>query len=313
MDFATIVDHKQSSHMYLEDWDNNKLIGGSEAATTITDRTGVKLHYNMIFSDPKGLENVVSSFAEYQWQYYPEDYTGTNAAKLAGGWHFSYPNFTAERFTEVCNAVYANGGFVSLVHPKSVGYISSDDPADAFFRDGIGIEVFYTYFTTRDGWKTKANHKLWTDMMKAGYKVYATAGNDEHDMPSDKACSVIYAAERGADAWVQQLRKGQFVAGGVGVRSAMGDTMMGGTTSFEGKRFSFSVGDFHQSLYDPTHTYRADVYDQNGVVFSGEVDVNETTYFAFDANNASNYYYIEIVDVTDDSMIAIGNPIWNET
>jgi len=312
MDFATIVDHKQSLHMYLEDWDNNKFIGGSEAATTITDRTGVKLHYNMIFSDPAGLEAVVSQFPEFQWQYYPEDYTGTNAAKLAGGWHFAYPSFTAARFTEVCEAVYANGGFVALVHPKSVGYISSDDPADAYFMDGIGMEVFYTYFCTRDGWKTKANHKLWTDMMKAGYKVYATAGNDEHDMPSDKACSVIYAAERGADAWVQQLRKGQFVAGAVGVRSAMGDTMMGGTTSFEGKRFTFSVGDFHQSLYDPTHTYRADVYDQNGVVFSGEVDVNETTYFAFDADNASNYYYIEIYDVTDDSMIAIGNPIWNE-
>ena len=312
MDFATIVDHRQSSHMYLDEWDNSIFIGGSEAATTITDRTGVKLHYNMIFSDPKGLENVVSSFSEFNWKYYPEDYTGTNAEKLAGGWHFDYPGFTAARFTEVCQAVYENGGFVALVHPKSVGYISSDDPADAYFMEGIGMEVFYTYFSTRDGWKTKANHKLWTDMMKAGYKVYATAGNDEHDMPSDKATSVIYAPERGADAWVQQLRKGTFVAGGVGVRSAMGDTIMGGTTSFEGKRFSFSVGSFHNSLYDPTHTYRADVYDQNGVVFTQELDCTQTHYFAFDADNASNYYYVEIYDVTEDSMIAIGNPIWNE-
>ena len=149
-------------------------------------------------------------------------------------------------------------------------------------------------------------------MLKAGYKVYATAGNDEHNMPSDKAVSVIYSAERSADAWVRQLRKGQFVAGGVGVRSCMGDTMMGGTTSFEGKRFSFSVGDFHVSLLDPSHTYRADVHDQNGVVFSGEVSATETTYFAFDADNASDYYYIEIYDVTDDSLIAIGNPIWNK-
>ena len=310
MDFATIVDHRQSSHMYLEDWDNAIFIGGSEAACTITDRTGVKLHYNMIFSDPKGLEAVVSSFKEFNWREYPADYTAN--PKLAGGWHFDYPAFTAARFTEVCQAVYANGGFVALVHPKSVGYISSDDPADAYFMDGIAMEVFYTYFTSRDGWKTEANHKLWTDMMKAGYKVYATAGNDEHDMPSDKAASVIYAAERGAETWVEQLRKGQFVAGGVGVRSAMGDTMMGGTTSFEGKRFTFSVGDFHESLYDETHEYRADVYNQNGVVFSGPVSCDETTYYAFDADNGSNYYYVEIVDVTDDSMIAIGNPIWNE-
>lgn len=312
MDFATIVDHKQSSHMYLDEWDNSIFIGGSEAATTITDRTGVKLHYNMIFSDPKGLEAVVSSFPEFKWQYYPEDYTGSNAEKLAGGWHFGYPNFTAARFTEVCEAVYANGGFVAIVHPKSSGYISSKNVEDAYFMDGIGMEVFYTIYSTRDGYKTKANHKLWTDMMKAGYKVYATAGNDEHDMPSDKACSVIYAAERSADAWVQQLRKGQFVAGGVGVRSCMGDTMMGGTTSFEGKRFSFSVGAFHNSLYDPTHTYRADVWDQNGIVFTQELDCTKTTYMAFDADTDSNYYYVEIFDVTDNSMIAIGNPIWNE-
>lgn len=312
MDFATIVDHKQSSHMYLDDWTADIFIGGSEAACTITNRTGVKLHYNMIFADPAGLEAVVQEFTEFQWKYYPEDYTGTNAEKLAGGWHFNYPSFTAERFTELCEAIYRNGGFVAIVHPKSVGYISSDDPADAYFMDGVGMEVFYTIYTTRDGWKTKANHKLWTDMLKAGYRVYATAGNDEHDMPSDKACSVIYSAERSAAAWVEQLRKGQFVAGAVGIRSAMGDTVMGGSTSFEGKRFTFSVGDFHTSLFDPTHTYRADVYDQNGVVFSQEIDCTETTYMAFDADNNSNYYYIEIYDVTDNSMIAIGNPIWNE-
>lgn len=311
MDFATIVDHKQSSHMYLEDWDNAIFIGGSEAATTITDRTGVKLHYNMIFSDPEGLEAVVSQFPEFKWQYYPEDYTGTNAEKLAGGWHFSYPNFTAARFTEVCKAIYANGGFVSLVHPKSPDYITSDDPADAYFMDGIAMEVFYTYHTTRDGWKTAENYKLWTNMLKAGYKVYATAGNDEHRMPSDKAVSVIYAAERTADAWVNQQRCGNFVAGGVGIRAAVGDTMMGGTTEFTGKRFAFSVGDFHNSLYNPDHIYRVDVLDQNGVVFSEKITCTEVSYFAFDANTASNYYYIEVYDETTGSRIAIGNPIWN--
>ena len=308
MDFAAIVDHRQSLHMYLEDWDNSIFIGGSEAAGTIRDRTGVFLHYNMIFSDPAGLEAVVAAFPEYNWRVWSEsDREGTG-----GQWHFDYPRFTAERFSEVCEAVYANGGFVALVHPKADGYIDSTDPADAYFYEGTAIEVFYTYHSTRDGYVTKRNYDLWTGMLKAGYKVYATAGNDEHNMPSDKAVSVIYSAERSADAWVQQLRKGQFVAGGVGVRSCMGDTMMGGTTSFEGKRFSFSVGDFHVSLLDPSHTYRADVHDQNGVVFSGEVSATETTYFAFDADNASDYYYIEIYDVTDDSLIAIGNPIWNE-
>ena len=312
MDFATIVDHRQSSHMYLDEWDNSVFIGGSEAACRITTRSGVYLHYNLIFSDPKGLEAVVSSFPEFNWKYYPEDYSGTNAAKLAGGWHFDYPSFTAERFTEVCAAVYANGGFVALVHPKADGYIDSTNPADAYFYEGTGIEVFYTYLSTRDGYLVKRNYQLWTDMLKAGFRVYATAGNDEHAMPSDKACSVIYSGERSADAWVEQMRNGTFIAGGVGIRSAIGDAVMGGSTSFAGKRFTFSVGDFHKSLFNPGHTYRIDVLDQNGVVFTQEIDCTETTYMAFTADNASDYYYIEVYDVTNNSLIAIGNPIWND-
>ena len=307
MDFSTIVDHRQSLHMYLSDWDNSIFIGGSEAACRIKDRTGVFLHYNMIFSDPAGLEAVVSAFPEFNYREWTEE----DRAGTGGQMHFDYPAFTAARFTEVCEAVYANGGFISLVHPKSEGYIESENPADAYFREGTAIEVFYTYNGSRDSWKVKANYELWRSMMEAGYKVYASAGNDEHDMPSDKAVSVIYADERSADAWVRQMRNGTFVPGGVGVRSAVGDTIMGGTTSFAGQRFAFSVGGFHRSIYNPDHTYRVDVLDQNGVVFSQEISCTKVSYFAFDADNASNYYYIEIHDVTTGTLLAIGNPIWN--
>jgi len=311
MDFAAIVDHRQSSHMYLEEWDNTMFIGGSEASTTITDRTGVKLHYNMIFSDPAGLETVVSQFAKFNWKYYPPDYAGENAEKLAGGWHFNYPSFTAAEFTEVCNAVYANGGFVSIVHPKSAGYIESDDPADAYFRDGVAIEVFYTYHSTRNGWKVAANYQLWKSMIEAGYKVYASAGNDEHDMPSDKAVSVIHATERNATAYVESLRAGNFVAGGVDVRTAIGDTAMGGTTSFTGKQMAVSVEGFHKSLYKPGHVYRVDVITDQGVAFTQEISCTENFYHVLDVDAAADYYYVEIHDVTDQSMLAIGNPIWN--
>jgi len=308
MDFAAIVDHRQSLHMYLEDWDNAIFIGGSEAATRIKDRPGVFLHYNMIFADPAGLEAVVSAFPEFNYRQWTEE----DRAGCGGQWHFDYPAFSAERFSEVCEAVYANGGFVSLVHPKADGYIESENPADAYFREGTAIEVFYTYHRSLSSWIIQKNYKLWTDMLKAGYKVYASAGNDEHNMPSDKAVSVIYADERSADAWVEQMRNGTFVPGGVGIRSAVGDTIMGGTTAFAGKRFTFSVGDFHSSLYNLDHTYCVKVLDQNGVVFSEEISCTETSYFAFDANNDSNYYYIEVYDVNTNTLVAIGNPIWNE-
>ena len=311
MDFATIVDHRQSSHMYLDAWDNSIFIGGSEAATTISDRTGVKTDYNMIFADPAGLEAVLAAFPEFKWQYYPEDYTGSNAEKLAGGWHYSYPKFTGERFAELCEAILAEGGFVIIPHPKSDGYITSTDPADAWFVDGIAVEVFYTYRSTRKGWKTLENYKLWKSMIDAGYKVYASAGNDEHDMPSDKAVSVIHATEKDAGAYVESLRNGNFVAGGVDVRTAIGDTTMGGTTSFAGKRMGVSVNGFHTSVYKADHIYRVDVITDKGVAYSQEISCTENFYYAFDVDADAMYYYVEIHDVTDQSMLAIGNPIWN--
>ena len=308
MDFATIVDHRQSLHMYLEDWDNTIFIGGSEAACTVKDRTGVRLHYNMIFADPAGLEAVVSAFSEFNYRQWTEE----DREGCGGQWHFDYPSFTAERFSEVCEAVYANGGFVALVHPKADGYIDSENPADAYFHDGTAIEVFYTYYANRDSSICKKNYKLWTDMLAAGYKVYASAGNDEHNMPSDKAVSVIYSAERSAASWVEQLRNGTFVAGGAGIRMTVGETLMGGTTAFAGQRLRLSVGDLHGSVYDATHTYRVDVITDAGVVYSQEISGSDTHYIALDADETAAFYRVELYDVTADSLVALGNPIWNE-
>jgi hypothetical protein len=44
MDFATIVDHKQVRHMYLDQWDPTMFIGGTEAATWIEDYTHVPVN-----------------------------------------------------------------------------------------------------------------------------------------------------------------------------------------------------------------------------------------------------------------------------
>ena len=316
MDFATIVDHKQSLHMYLEDWDPATFLGGSEASTTITDRTGVTTHYNMIFADPAGLEKVVNSIPEFKAQVYADDYSGTNADKLAGGWHFSYPNFTRERFMEVVKAVRDAGGFVVIAHPKGSSlYITSDDPMDAYYGDFTGIEVMYTYYTNKNGAKTAANYKLWTDMLAAGYKVYATAGNDEHSAPSDKAVSVIYAAEKNAQAYLNQLRNGNFVAGGIGIKMAIGDTMMGGVCDFAGKEVAFSVGDFHSTHLIDGHEYEILLIDDQGTVESWTITSQEaakTQYFTHAAEETAKFYRVEIFDKTTGVRIVIGNPIWNQ-
>ena len=306
IDFAAIVDHRQVLHMQRDDWDNTIFVGGSEASTTITDREGVKLHYNMTFADPAGLEAVLYAFEEFNYRVWTEE----DREGCGGQLHFNYPTFTAERFTQLCEAIRENGGFLSIVHPKATGYVDSENPEDAWFADFTGVEVFYTYGTDRNGWISKANYGLWTGMLAADKKVYATAGNDAHDMPSVKALSTFYSTEQDASAYVELLRSGNFCSGPVGIRMCVGDTAMGGTTDFTGKRLVFSVGDFHESVYVPTHTYRVDLISDEGIVFSQEISCEETSYFAIDAEE-QKFYRVEVHDTTENSLISIGNPIWN--
>lgn len=302
MDFASIQDHKQVRHMYLDEWDDSMFIGGTEAATSIKDLDveNASFHYNMMFATPEPLLEIFEEFTEFEFSGTPEE-----------GYFPYYPKFDRARMQELIQAIRDKGGMFVHVHPKHNGYLTSDDPLDYWFADWTGIEVTNTYKSDRNGPNTQKNYQLWTDLLAAGKKVWATAGNDEHGMPSDKALSTVYAEERKAQSYLDHLRVGDFTAGPVGIRMVMGDTYMGYECDFTGKRLIFSVGDYHQSVYNPYHTYRVDLITDAGVVFSQEISCEETAYFAFDAENVA-FYRVEVYDVTDNSRIAIGNPIWNQ-
>ena len=90
----------------------------------------------------------------------------------------------------------------------------------------------------------------------------------------------------------------------------IGDTKMGGIGDFAGQRLVVSVGDLHSIEYDPTHTYRVDVYAEDELVMSQEL-TGDTGCFAMDADPACMFYRAEVYDVTADYIFALGNPIWN--
>ncbi|MBR7122276.1 MAG: hypothetical protein IKC95_02350 [Oscillospiraceae bacterium] len=144
MDFATIVDHKQVLHMRLPEWDNSLFIGGSEAATSITDSKATQktMHYNMIFSQPEQLEAVLLEFGPYF--NYAQD-------------HFRYPNFSTAEMKQLVQSITDNGGFFVHVHPKGDQYIKSDDPLDYYFGDYTGFEVCCAAIITI--WLTNAIRK----------------------------------------------------------------------------------------------------------------------------------------------------------
>ena len=296
MDFAAILDHRQVRHMYLPEWEDGVFLGGTEPGTTILDSKArvPNIHYLMIFEGPKQTEELLEEFPEFEFTGGPEG-------------HFKYPGFTLARFRELIDAVKAKGGF--FVHPHPTLVMKSDDPLDYWFADETGIEVFYNQL---NGDFTRDCYKLWMELLKAGKRVWATAGCDYHKAAYATALTTIYAEERSNKAYLSHLRQGDMVCGFAGIRMAIGDTKMGGKCSFENQRLVFSVGDFHKEVLRPGHRFRVDLLSDRGQVLRQEIDPAQMSWFAVDVDPQCKYYWVEVVDDSQELRVAIGNPIWNE-
>ena len=301
MDFASILDHRQTIHMSAEDWDNTMFIGGSEAMSYISDygQTNNKLHYNMLFSSAGNLENVVSGFSPFNYRY--------NSSKQM--YEFTYPTITVKQIQQLIQLVRNNGGMFVHVHPKADGYLDYTDPLKYYFADWTGLEVFYM----DDAATTQENYQLWVDLLAQGKKIWATAGSDKHAAPNTTALTTIYSDEKTAESLLSFAATGDLVCGPVGIRMCVGTATMGSEIDFAGQRLIFSVGDFHESL-DANRTYRVDLVSDTGVVYSQEISDAQPFYYGMDADDAAKFYRVEIYDTTSTSTlpVAIGNPIWNK-
>lgn len=326
MDFATIVDHKQALHMELETWDDTVFIGGSEPMAMpsgLLAATYNKMHFNMIFTDANGLINTVREYDAlypgkgFNNQDYPENYNGADAEKLAGGWHFTYlygiSTPTKEQMAQLIDIIKKNGGMFVNVHPKSDGYVASENPLDYWYADYTGLEVFYGYRGYAPAQPaTMKNYELWKNLLTMGKKVWATAGSDKHNMPNTDALSTVYSTAKDAKEHFEHFKVGDFVCGPVGIRMAIGEATMGSETSFAGQRVVISVGDFHSGAITPGHKYYMELHTDKGVVLKQELtNPNQTTYFAVDADDNAAFYRVEIWDTTANQLHALGNPVWN--
>ena len=298
MDFASIADHKQLLHMRLDEWDNTMFIGGSEAQTYISGMPeGSKMHYYMMFTDADAFESVLNEFI-VDFEYIND--------------HFVYKAFTRERMVQLIAAIKEKGGMYIHVHPKAQGYLNSTDPLDYWFADWTGLEVWYSYKDKDMNHQVnQENYKLWTDLLAAGKYVWATAGYDNHRQPGTNSLTTVYAEQRHADSFLSHMRVGDSTCGAIGIRMSIGDTKTGSQTDFNGKRLSICIADFHESL-DATHTYRMDLLKDAEVIHSQTISSTEENWFAIDADESANFYRVEIFDETLGSIVAVGNPIWND-
>lgn len=310
MDFAVIVDHRQSSHMYTEDWNNDEVtfIGGTETGTDITDLPDGKnnIHMNLIFSDLEKFEELINSG-------HPQF---TNVALATEGWSgytFKAGACSQQDLRNLATLVRELGGFFAHVHPKYEGYVDSEDPLDYYYGEYTGIEVMCATSSKSDSrkdWNVRA-YDLWVDLLELDKKVYATYGNDDHSSPTTYSLTAFYTETKNADEYVQYMRAGDFTPGWVGVRMQVGDTLMGGTTNFEGQRLVIAAGEMFAGKYDASHTYAIQLYDDGGLLYESELDPSEMNYYAMDADPDAKFYRVLIWDTTIGAHVAVGNPIWN--
>ena len=294
MDFAAILDHRQIRHMYLPEWEDGLFIPGTEPGTSISDLECENngMHYNILLPHRDELEKLLNEFPEYA-------FTGGTEG------HFIYPSFTKARFGELIDAVLARGGFFVHPHPKQV--MKSENALDYWFRDKTGIEVFYNDYDSK---YTDANYPLWVELLSLGKRVYACAGGDYHNHATDRALTTIYAEEKSAKAFMPHLRNGDFTCGQCGIRMCIGNTVMGGETDFNGKRLLAAIDDFHKSVKRKDHTFRADLFFGGERAYSFPVSCETPNHIAIDLKNAP-FCRVEVVDETENRIIAVGNPIWN--
>lgn len=170
MDFVGIMDHRQVRHMYLDEFNPEYFLYGSEPAGEYIDPP-IRFRYIMIFKERDTLEKLLEMF--------PDVFEFTGGVEG----HFVYKAVERERFMEVVKAVRDLGGAYVHAHPKQV--MQSDDINDYYFGDGTVLETIYTNKLAPPlNDMTIDNYKLWLQLLDSGKKLITASTSDCHDEPN---------------------------------------------------------------------------------------------------------------------------------
>lgn len=294
IDFIGLMDHRQVRHMYLDSFDPEYFVYGSEPGG-YWNEPHLDFHYIMIVPEADALVRVLEQFPDVF------EFTGGTEGT------FVYKRIEKARFFELIKAVEAEGGVVVHAHPKQV--MQSDDPMDYYFGDGTVLETIYVCGTTEILNKdTIVNYKLWTELLDRGCKVINTATHDCHGTPGNYALNTVYSDRKNGTAYMQYLKKGDLNAGGIGIRMSIDAHPVGSTISYTpGSRLYLKLEDAHPAHYDEKETYRLEIITDRGIAYSSSISLPFRT--AIEVQERK-FYRAVIIRESDGAPAAIGNPIW---
>ena len=321
IDFATIVDHRQTIHMHDPNFKADYFVGGSEPGTRIVDSPArsANFDYSMVFSDPAKFERMLEKWRDVNQLWREEGYPGYRFRST-----YREEGLTTAQFRELMQDVYNAGGVMVLVHPKHQGYLTSDDPLDYYFGENSALEISNGLrLSNGDGGNMCAPsnekaYQLWVALLALGKKIWASAGCDSHRLPNASALTSVYTVLDYREDYMAALRSGNTAPGWVGIRMQINGTPMGGKTDFTGQRLVFSVGDIYTGdaveedpVYQSNHSYRVELYKGSDVIMESVIDPTKMNYFAVDCERDAKFYRVVVWDDTAATRVGVSNPIWN--
>ena len=300
VDFAIIVDHRQMRGFFLPEWDEERFLMGTEPGTDMQGLNKVhygqcSIHYNMLFPHKYGLAMLLANFPEFNFR--GDELTGS----------FGYPKLTKERMLEIGDYLRANGGMLVHPHPKTM--LSSDDVLDYYIGEHTYQEVIYGGRGTAASFK---NYELWVALLAQGKHVFVASGSDTHGKVSNSALSTFYTKRRHSTDFFEQMYKGDYTAGEVGIKMCIDGNPMGSEIEYkDGMRLTLRMDDMFERAWQPDTVYELRIVTDQGVAYASRYNGKLPQKLELEVQKRA-FYRAEVFDVTNSVWFAHGNPIWME-
>ena len=298
LDFAIIVDHKQMRGYFLPEWDEERMVMGTEPGGGITDPLGAQcvisgFHYNMIFPHKYGLAMVLANFPEFE--FHGDELTGS----------FKYPRFTRERLFQLNDYIRSIGGMLVHAHPRLV--MGSDEPLDYYFGEHSYIEVIVGSASSNASFKS---YDTWCEIIAKGKHMFVSAGSDTHKAVSALCPSTFYTKRRFHTDYVDRMYAGDYAVGGVGIRMMIDGNPLGSEIEYkDGMTLTLRIDDFFHNVLKDDTAYSLEIITDQGVAYSSMFNGKQPQAISLEVQKRK-FYRVVVKNVTAGVRIAISNPIW---
>ncbi len=298
LDFAVLVDHRQMRGYFLPEWDEERMVMGTEPGCALLDPQGEKciratFHYNMVFPHKYALAMVLANFPEYE--FHGDELTG----------RFGYPKFTKARLLELNDYLRSIGGMLVHAHPRNL--MGSDEPLDYYFGEHSYLEVIVNGCASHNSFKS---YDTWCEILARGKHMYAAAGSDTHGAVSPYCPSTFYTKRRFHTDFVERLYAGDYAPGGVGIKMFIDGHPMGSELAYkEGMKLTLRVGDFYRNTLKENNAYELQIITDQGIAYSSMFNGKEPQAVSLEVKDRK-FYRVIVKNLTMGARVSVSNPIW---